>query len=112
MDNETSRMRRYTCEKIKYYRRVNKLSQADMADRLWMSTRAYHRLENGETTLTLDRVHQIARIFRVPMSDLIGMDPELKNAYVLREIKTLNNQYVINEKRIIEILQELKDRIG
>jgi transcriptional regulator with XRE-family HTH domain len=77
-----------------------------------MSKRAYHRLENGETALTIDRVHQIARIFDVAISDLVGMDFDLKNTDVLREIKSLNRQYAINEQRIIEILQELKDRIS
>ena len=112
MDKDITRIRRYTCEKMKYYRRINTLSQADMADKLWMSKRAYHRLENGETALTLDRIHQISRIFKISISQLIGFEFELKNTDVLQEFKSLNQQFVVNEKKIIEILQELKDKIS
>ena len=101
----------YTCEKIKYYRRVRNYSQSDMADKLWMSKRAYLRLENGETAMTLDRIHQIARILEIPLYNLIGFDIELRSTDVMKEIKTLNQQFILNEKQIIEILRELKDRI-
>lgn len=112
MKNDIARMRKYTCEKIKYYRRINNLSQSDMAEKLWMSKRAYHRLENGETALTLDRIHQIAGIFKVSISHLVGFEFELRNSDALKEIKSLNQQYIMNEQKIIEILQELKDRIS
>ena len=112
MDNEKNRIRKYTSEKIKYYRRINELSQADMAEKLWMSTRAYVRLENGETALTLDRIHQIAKIFNVTIGHLVGIEFELKNNEVLKEVKSLNQHYLMNEKKIIEILKELKDRIS
>ena len=111
MDHELSRMRKYTCEKIKYYRRINNYSQAAMAEKLWMSTRAYHRLENGETALTIDRIHQIARIFQVSVSHLIGPESELRNRDIVGEIKSLNIRHMENEQKIIEILKELKDRI-
>jgi transcriptional regulator with XRE-family HTH domain len=83
-----------------------------MAEKLWMSKRAYHRLENGETALTLDRIHQIAGIFKVSISHLVGFEFELRNSDALKEIKSLNQQYIMNEQKIIEILQELKDRIS
>ena len=111
MDNELRRIQMYTCEKIKYYRRVRNYSQSDMADKLWMSKRAYLRLENGETAMTLDRIHQIARILEIPLYNLIGFDIELRSTDVMKEIKTLNQQFILNEKQIIEILRELKDRI-
>ena len=82
-----------------------------MADKLWMSKRAYLRLENGETAMTLDRIHQIARILEIPLYNLIGFDIELRSTDVMKEIKTLNQQFILNEKQIIEILRELKDRI-
>ena len=112
MDKDITRIRRYTCEKIKYYRRINKLSQAEMAEKLWMSNRAYHRLENGETALTLDRIHQISKIFKISISQLIGFEIELKNTDILREFKSMNQQIALNEKKIIEILVELKNKIS
>lgn len=111
MDNELTRIRRDACEKIKYYRRIHKLSQADMADKLWMSKRAYMRLENGETSLTLDRIHRISKIFQVSIGTLIGVEPNGENEGVIREIESLNSRFSLNEKKILEILQELRERI-
>ena len=110
MDNEFTRMRRHTCEKIKYYRRIHKFSQGDMADKLWMSKRAYIRLENGETALTLDRLHRISKIFTVPISGLIGMESPVRNEELLREFNSMNQQRMLNEQKILEILNELKSR--
>lgn len=110
MEKEVSRVLRYTCERIKYFRRINNLSQADMADRLWMSQRAYHRLENGETSMTLDRIYQLAKIFNVSVDQLIGYDGEQNSKQVLNEVKEIKQQFHKNEKRIIKILKELKGR--
>lgn len=112
MDNELTRIRRDACEKIKYYRRINKFSQGDMAEKLWMSKRAYLRLENGETALTLDRLFRISKIFNVSISKLIGLESTIKNEEVIREFELLNEQFKMNEKKILEILNELKDSLS
>lgn len=110
MDNEFTRIRRHTCEKIKYFRRIHKYSQDDMADKLWMSKRAYIRLENGETAMTLDRLHRISKIFTVPISGLIGVEPSVGNDELLKEFNSLNQILMDNEQKIMEILNELKSR--
>jgi transcriptional regulator with XRE-family HTH domain len=112
MDKENTRIQKFTCEKIKYYRRISGFSQADMAEKLWMSQRAYHRLENGETALTLERVHQLAKIFNVSIIHLVDFSVEPRNTEVLKEFRELNKQIAVNEKKIIEILKELKNRIS
>lgn len=112
MDKEIDRIEKHACEKIKFYRRINNLSQADMAEKLWMSQRAYHRLENGETSLTLHRIHQLSKIFKISIPQLIGLDFKMEDKDVLREVRELNEQYLTNERKIIEILNELKSRIS
>lgn len=111
MDNDLNRIRRRACERIKYYRRINKLSQAAMSEKLWMSKRAYLRLETGETALTLDRLHQISKIFDISIGILIGTDKTASEEDILNEFKSLNQQYLLNEQRILDLLNELKDRI-
>ena len=110
MEQEVSRILRYTCERIKYFRRINNLSQADMAEKLWMSQRAYHRLENGETTMTLDRIYQLAKVFNITVDQLIGYELNMQNSRVLHEMKEMKQQFEKNEKRMIKILKELKSR--
>lgn len=112
MDNDPTRMRRYACERIKHYRRVNKYSQADMAEKLWMSKRAYLRLENGETSMTLEKLHRISRVFDVPVGDLLGIENKSNSETLLKEFATLNERFKSNEVRILELLNELKKRLS
>lgn len=44
------------CETIRRLRHLRGYKQADMADRLGISTKAYSKLENGQTRLTVDRL--------------------------------------------------------
>lgn len=108
MDREITRIRRVTCEKIKYYRRIQKLSQSEMASRLWMSKRAYHRLENGETALTLERLFQLSKVLEVPIGKLMEFEPHQKNEEVLRAFQDLNQHFINHEKKILELLHTLK----
>jgi transcriptional regulator with XRE-family HTH domain len=108
MDREIARIRRVTCEKIKYYRRIHKLSQSEMAARLWMSNRAYHRLENGETALTLERLFQVSKVLEVPVGKLMETESQYKNEDVLRAFQDLNQHFINSEKKILELLHTLK----
>lgn len=110
MDNDLTRIRRDTCERIKYYRRIHRYSQGDMAEKLWMSKRAYVRLENGETALTLERLHRISKIFTIPISKLIGMEPGMLHADLFQEFESLNQQLLLTDQKILDILKELKSR--
>jgi transcriptional regulator with XRE-family HTH domain len=79
-----------------------------MAARLWMSKRAYHRLENGETALTLERLLQVSNVLDVPAGKLMETDLHPKNEEVLRAFQDLNQHFINSEKKILEILYTLK----
>lgn len=59
-------------EKLRFVRHIKKWSQEEMAHRLNMSPSAYGSVERGETKLSLQRLEEIAKVFEVKLSDLIG----------------------------------------
>ena len=56
---------------IKLKRKSLRLSQADLAERLHISIKAYQNIENGVTKLDLGRLMQIAAIFDINLQDLL-----------------------------------------
>lgn len=45
-----------------------------MADKLKMSQNGYGRIERGETDVNLSRLKQIAELFEIKLSELLGLD--------------------------------------
>lgn len=60
-----------TQEKIVIYRHRRHLKQSDFADMLHMSTSTLARIEAGSRPVTLDELSAIAKVLRIPMSDLL-----------------------------------------
>ncbi|KMK52524.1 hypothetical protein RO21_00455 [[Actinobacillus] muris] len=52
------------------------LTQADMAERLSMSVTGYAKLERGETNISIDRLHRIAKVLEVDIFDLMASNNE------------------------------------
>lgn len=52
-------------------RELNQLSQQNMADKLQMSINGYSKIERGETRLTVERMKQIAEIFKIDVTELL-----------------------------------------
>lgn len=57
-------------DKIKKLREFHQLSQAEMAEKLHLSTSGYTKIEKGERGLDLTRLEKIAEILDVELSDL------------------------------------------
>lgn len=60
--------------KIKKVRELRGYSQQYMGDELILSTRAYSKIETGETQLTIKRVNQISEILEIDALELLGFD--------------------------------------
>jgi transcriptional regulator with XRE-family HTH domain len=45
-----------------------------MAQKLGLSTRAYSKIESGETQLTINRLNEISAIMGVPPMEVLGFD--------------------------------------
>lgn len=60
--------------KIKQIRELKNFTQEYMAQKLGLSTRAYSKIESGETQLTINRLNEISGIMGVPPMEVLGFD--------------------------------------
>lgn len=66
---------------LKDLRNQNNISQADLAKRMGMSQSAYSKLENNPDNVTLGQYKQLAKIHRVELGLLLGIDDDYKKHY-------------------------------
>lgn len=64
-------------EKIRVLRKAKKLSQADMAENLNLSQKAYSKIECSETQLTFERITQIARLLGYTSWQIITLEADV-----------------------------------
>ena len=57
-------------------RKTRGWSQSEAAEELGLGTQTVAKLERGETSPSLGTVLAVARVFRVPFSDLLGKEHE------------------------------------
>ena len=57
-------------EKIKSIREAKGFTQEYMAEQLGITQAAYSKIENGQTKLTISKMHDIAQVFEMPVEDL------------------------------------------
>ncbi len=101
---------------IKKYRDLKELTQQEMADKLYISLKAYQNFENGITKLDLERLQEVAKILEVSVDDLINSEDgvyisEIKNndvGFNNREI-TINHLRSETEKELCERIIRDKD---
>ncbi len=60
--------------KIKQIRELKNLTQEYVAQQLGLSTRAYSKIETGETQLTINRLNEISAILGVGPIEVLGFD--------------------------------------
>ena len=61
-------------EKIRFLRQAKDWTQEEVADKLKMSQNGYGSIERGETDVNLSRLEQIAGLFEINLSELLGLD--------------------------------------
>ena len=59
-------------EAIRHIREMKNLTQEHMARELDMTQQGYGRIEKGVTDVSFSRLHRIAQIFRMSLSDVIN----------------------------------------
>ena len=62
--------------KLKQLRELKNFTQEYVAQQLGLSTRAYSKIETGETQLTINRLNEIATILGVDPIEALGFDHE------------------------------------
>ncbi len=65
-----------TLAEIRAKRIMAALSQRQMAGALGMTITGYHKIENGHTRLTLERLNQMARVLNESPLKLMRFEPE------------------------------------
>ena len=101
--------------KIKQIRELKNFTQEYVAQQLGLSTRAYSKIETGETQLTINRLNEISAILGVPPMEVLGFDD--KNIFNINH-STGNNGYnnIMYPEKLIqqyeETIQALKEQIA
>ena len=60
--------------KIKQIRELKNFTQEFVASQLGLTTRAYSKIESGETQLTINRLNEISGILGVEPMEVLGFD--------------------------------------
>jgi transcriptional regulator with XRE-family HTH domain len=100
--------------KIKQIRELKNFTQDYVAQKLGLSTRAYSKIETGETQLTINRLNEISAILEVQPMEVLGFDD--KKIFNISH-STGNNGYnnILYPDRLIqqyeETIQSLKEQI-
>jgi|GEM_PF-5016397 len=64
------------CQKIRWLREFRGYTQKQMADWVHLSPRAYSKIEQGETKLSVRRLFELAEILEVSVHELLILDEE------------------------------------
>jgi len=60
--------------KIKQIRELKNFTQEYVAQKLGLSTRAYSKIETGETQLTINRLNEISAVLGIGPMEVLGFD--------------------------------------
>jgi transcriptional regulator with XRE-family HTH domain len=101
--------------KIKQIRELKNFTQEYVAQQLGLSTRAYSKIETGETQLTINRLNEISAVLEVQPMEVLGFDD--KKIFNINH-STGNNGYnnIMYPEKLIqqyeETIQALKEQIA
>jgi transcriptional regulator with XRE-family HTH domain len=100
--------------KIKQIRELKNFTQEFVAQKLDLSTRAYSKIETGETQLTINRLNEISKVLEMEAMQLLGFDD--KKIFNINN-STGNNGYnnIYFPEKLVqqyeETIQALKEQI-
>lgn len=95
--------------KIRSIRELKNFTQEYLAKKLGISTRAYSKIESGETQVTVNRLLEISNIFGVSVQEILGFDKAM--VFNNNPINSKVNHYVAYNNTEIEEVKKLYERI-
>lgn len=101
--------------KIKQIRELKNFTQEYVAQQLGLSTRAYSKIETGETQLTINRLNEISAILEVQPMEVLGFDDKkVFNFYNSNDINNVKNMNMPEKliQQYEETIQSLKEQIA
>lgn len=101
--------------KIKQLRELKNFTQEYMAGHLGISTRAYSKIETGETQLTVNRLNEISAVLGITPVEVLGFDDKQVFSNCKQKGNIGINHINLPEKLIEqyeETIKSLKEQIG
>lgn len=96
---------------IKKYRQLNRMTQEELAAKLFLDTQYYAQLERGERNFTIEKIALACSVFNVGIEDIIELDvahsPASNTTSVISEI---NNQLApLTQSQLFLVQKFIKD---
>jgi transcriptional regulator with XRE-family HTH domain len=96
---------------IRALRKLRGFTQEDLAEKLGVSYQQVQKYENGETQLTIDRIHRIASALDVPVEELLSSTPEGLYEYLKPYEGSAERVYRLtrDESEFLKLFRKLKN---
>jgi transcriptional regulator with XRE-family HTH domain len=91
-------------KKLRLLRLERNWTQEDVARQLGISIPAYSKIEGGLTDVNLSRLEELAKVFGLPVIELLASGEQPPAA---RELETLNQRLAEREKEVIDLQQKV-----
>ena len=105
-------------ENLKKLRKINKLSQLDLAEKLGVTRQSISYYENGNVEPSINFIIQLSSLFNYSIDSLLfeKHDTDLLNVEVLSNIKKANylinlNLDIVDSNKIINLLENKKKHL-
>lgn len=94
---------------IKKYRQLNKMTQEELAGKLFLDTQYYAQLERGERNFTIEKIVLACSVFQVGIEDIIELQ-DLKSGdsaadtsinEIIAQLHTLTHSQLLLVKKFI-----------
>lgn len=92
--------------KIKSIRKTQQWSQEEMAEKMGISQSSYAKIERGETKLHIDKLVQIAEIFKMEINELLSSDKGL--VLLVNENGDYSANYYSSNEAVLMELEKTK----
>ena len=98
--------------KIKQIRELKNLTQEFVAESIGLTTRAYSKIENGQTQLTINRLNQISVILGVQPIEILEFDCEhVFNYFNINSNNSPQNSVACDLKMSEKLIQQYEETI-
>ncbi len=77
-------------QRLRWLRQLHRWELDEVADHVGLSVRQLQRLENGERAVPMDRVLRFARLFGVPLREVIEPRPGTRPFYSIQRVRDLD----------------------
>ena len=107
--NKKSDFTKEISSNVKKYRLINNLTQAQLAEMLYIDTQYYAQLERGERSFTIEKLIMICDIFQIGIEKIITTNKidETDNSKL---IKSINNQLdTLSHSQLIVVEKFIND---